>query len=77
MRYTQALLIILVILLTGPAFAAVPGFVDLEFINIPDDADEIQDIDLGPVLKDVVRDAKARSSKVLIAPSSFMCLAAI
>lgn len=59
MRYTQALLIILVILLTGPAYAAVPGFVDLEFINIPDDADEIQDIDLGPVLKDVVRDAKA------------------
>ncbi len=36
-----------------------PGYVDLSFIEIPDNADEIQDIDLGPVLKDVVREAKA------------------
>ncbi len=35
-----------------------PGYVDLDFIQIPDDAEEIQDIDLGPVLKDVVREAK-------------------
>ncbi len=36
-----------------------PGYLDLEFIEIPDSAEEIQDIDLGPVLKDVVREAKA------------------
>jgi Domain of unknown function (DUF4252) len=36
-----------------------PGYVDLEFIDIPDSAEEIQDIDLGIVLKDVVREAKA------------------
>ena len=35
-----------------------PGYVDLEFIQIPDDAEEIQDINLGPVLKDVVREAR-------------------
>ncbi len=35
-----------------------PGYVDLEFIDIPNDADQIQDIDLGPVLKDVISKAK-------------------
>ncbi len=27
-----------------------PGYIDLEWIEIPDDAEEIQDIDLGPAL---------------------------
>ena len=32
-----------------------PGYVDLEWIEIPDTADEIQDIDLSPVLLDALR----------------------
>lgn len=36
-----------------------PGFVDLSFIDVPENATEVQDITLGPVLKDVVRDARA------------------
>ena len=35
-----------------------PGYVDLEWIEIPDTADEIQDIDLSPVLLDMARDAE-------------------
>ncbi len=62
---TTSLIVILIAVLTVMSATALaakssdqPGYVDLEFIQIPDDADEIQDIDLGPVLKDVVREAK-------------------
>ena len=57
------LLTLLLVVVSAPAMGArssrEPGYIDLDFINIPDDADEIQDINLGPVLKDVVREARA------------------
>jgi len=64
MRLSKINLVILVTILlcaTGSAMAGEPGYIDLNFINIPDDADQIQDIDLGVVLKDVVREAKANN----------------
>jgi len=36
-----------------------PGYIDLSFIQIPDDADEVQDIDLTTVLVDIADDARA------------------
>jgi len=55
-------LMVIFIAFSGATQAAdvsgLPGYVDLDFIEIPDDAEEIQDINLGPVLKDVVRQAK-------------------
>ena len=55
-------LIALIMALAAPVMAArasdKPGYVDLDFIEIPEDADTIQDIDLGAVLKDVAREAK-------------------
>ena len=66
MRYSKFTLVILMAALlcvSGSAMAdkvaTGPGYIDLSFIEIPDDADEIQDIDLSLVLKDVVREAKA------------------
>lgn len=35
-----------------------PGYVDLDWIEIPDSADEVQDIDLTTILKSVASDAK-------------------
>jgi len=35
-----------------------PGYVDLEWIEIPDSANEVQDIDLGSILKSVAKDAR-------------------
>ncbi|RKZ19367.1 hypothetical protein DRQ50_02230 [bacterium] len=53
---------LLIGLMVGPAAALkledAPGYVDLEWIEIPDTADEIQDIDLSPVLLDMARDAE-------------------
>jgi hypothetical protein len=34
-----------------------PGYMDLEWIEIPDDASEVQDIDLTAILKSVAKDA--------------------
>ena len=49
-------------LLAGPVDAKSnrnqPGYIDLEWIEIPDDADEVQDIDLGPVLLSLVANAE-------------------
>jgi hypothetical protein len=66
MRYSKFNLVILMAALlcvSGSAMAAKvatgPGYIDLSFIEIPEDAEEIQDIDLSLVLKDVVREAKA------------------
>jgi len=62
-RFNTALTIaIMMCLATGVLAGKVsdqPGYINLDFIEIPDSAEEIQDIDLGPVLKDVVREAKA------------------
>lgn len=35
-----------------------PGYVDLDWIRIPDTAEEVQDIDLSAILKSVAADAK-------------------
>jgi hypothetical protein len=35
-----------------------PGYFDLEWIEIPDDADEVQDIDLSTILRSVAKDAE-------------------
>ena len=57
----------LVLLLAGLLLAAqatagdvkdLPGYIDLTWIEIPADAEEIQDIDLGPVLLGVAADAE-------------------
>jgi len=62
LKINLVFLIIALLCISGSALAGKsdqPGYIDLSFIEIPDDADQIQDIDLGPVLKDVVREAKA------------------
>jgi len=41
------------------------GYVDLSWIEIPDEADEIQDIDLGHVLKSVAKDAQSNGDTEL------------
>ena len=42
------------------------GYIDLEWITIPDDASEIQDIDLGPILGDIAKDAKENGDDALV-----------
>jgi hypothetical protein len=41
------------------------GYIDLEWIDIPEDAAEIQDIDLGPILGDLAQDAKEKGDDAL------------
>jgi hypothetical protein len=41
------------------------GYIDLEWINIPEEASEIQDIDLGPILGDLAKDAKENGDDAL------------
>ncbi len=57
-------LLALLMLLALPALAGdldkEPGYIDLEWIQIPEDADEIQDIDLGPALISAAADAEKR-----------------
>ncbi len=61
---TIQLVFLVVLLMSISAFAMAandsnqPGYVDLSFIDIPDDAESFQDIDLSLVLKDVAREAK-------------------
>ncbi len=43
-----------------------PGYVDLEWIRIPDDADEIKDIDLSPMLMSFARDARESGDEALV-----------
>ena len=43
-----------------------PGYVDLEWIRIPDDADEIKDIDLSPMLMSFAQDAKENGDDALV-----------
>jgi hypothetical protein len=58
------------LLCTGGALAAnvedEPGYMDLEWIVIPDDASEIQDIDLGPILGGISADAKEKGDDALV-----------
>jgi len=42
-----------------------PGYVDLEWIEIPDDAEEIRDIDLGPALISAAANAEKRGETEL------------
>lgn len=60
----------LMLLAAGAALAAdvskEPGYVDLEWIRIPDDADEIQDIDLSPMLLSFAKDAKENGDDALL-----------
>lgn len=53
------------LLAAGSALAAEPGYVDLEWIEIPEDADEIQDIDLGPILMSMASDAEESGDDAL------------
>ena len=60
-KYTGLLLFMAATLIcAGTALAEkledMPGYIDLEWISIPDDADEIHDIDLGPVLLGIAAD---------------------
>jgi len=41
------------------------GFIDLEWITIPEEATEIQDIDLGPILGDLAKDAREKGDDAL------------
>ncbi len=43
-----------------------PGYMDLEWIVIPDDASEIQDIDLGPILGGISADAEEKGDDALV-----------
>lgn len=43
---------------TAGDFKDLPGYIDLDWIEIPDDAEEIKDIDLGTVLLGVAADAE-------------------
>lgn len=42
-----------------------PGYIDLEWIEIPDSASEVQDIDLSDILKSVAADAKGNGDEDL------------
>lgn len=61
-KFNMFLFSFALICISGSALAASgsdePGYIDLSFIDIPDDAETIQDINLGPVLKDVRREAR-------------------
>ena len=64
-----SLLFALLLLLALPALAGdlekEPGYIDLEWIDIPDDAEEIQDIDLGPALLSAAADAEKSGDEEL------------
>jgi len=54
--------VLLTLFVTGIASAATgadePGYIDLEWIEIPDGADEVQDIDLSHILLGIAADAE-------------------
>jgi len=47
-------------------FTGQPGYVDLEWIEIPPDAMEIHDIDLGPILLSLAADAEENGDDALV-----------
>ncbi len=73
MKRTQlfgGLLVSAMILVAGPALAenlaGTPGYVDLEWIKIPANAAEIQDIDLGVVLLGIAANAEDNQDEALL-----------
>ncbi len=66
---TSLLTLAICLLCTGWALAGnvekEVGYIDLEWIDIPEDASEIQDIDLGPILVDIAKDAKSKGDDAL------------
>ncbi len=62
--------LMLCLLCTGGALAGSVedelGYMDLEWIVIPDDASEIQDIDLGPILGGLSADAEEKGDDALV-----------
>jgi len=53
-----ALMLLIALPVLAGDLAKEPGYIDLEWIEIPEDADEIQDIDLGPALLSAAADAE-------------------
>ena len=70
-RTVLAALLALGLLAAGTAPAAEdlakePGYVDLEWIEIPADADEIKDIDLSPMLLSFAKEAHEKGDDALV-----------
>ena len=70
LRTTSLVTLALCLLCSGLALAGnvekEVGYIDLEWIDIPEDASEIQDIDLGPILGDIAKDAKENGDDALV-----------
>ena len=62
-------LVLGLVILAAPALAEnikkMPGYIDLSWIEIPDDAEEIQDIDLSTMLLSVAADAEEAGDEEL------------
>ncbi|MEN8007527.1 MAG: DUF4252 domain-containing protein [Candidatus Krumholzibacteriota bacterium] len=69
LRITSLFALTACLLLAGGALAGSlekeAGYIDLEWIDIPDDATEYQDIDLGPILGEIAKDAKDKGDDAL------------
>jgi hypothetical protein len=69
LRTTSLMTLMLCLLGAGFALAGdlgkEVGFIDLEWITIPEEASEIQDIDLGPILGDLAKDAKEKGDDAM------------
>ncbi len=69
-RATSLVTLMLCLLCAGWALAEnvenEPGYMDLEWIVIPGDASEIQDIDLGPILLGLGADAEEKGDDALV-----------
>ncbi len=69
LRITPMLALLVCLLCAGSVLADVTqevGYLDLEWIAIPDDASEIKDIDLGPMLGDISKDAESKGDDALV-----------
>lgn len=69
LRHTPLLALLVCLFCTGSVLADVTmevGYMDLEWIVIPDDASEIKDIDLGPMLGDISKDAEEKGDDALV-----------
>jgi hypothetical protein len=69
LRITPLIALLLSLVMAASALADVTkevGYMDLEWIVIPDDASEIKDIDLGPILGDISKDAKSKGDDALV-----------
>jgi hypothetical protein len=69
LRTTSLMTLMLCLLVAGSVLAKnvekEVGYIDLEWIEIPEDASEIQDIDLGPILGDLAKDAQDKGDDAL------------